>query len=105
MRSLLLAVILAAAASLAACGLGEAVGDDTPLARGTVLSVHDADRSEEPEEPARYDDHPLVPEVGWEIVVQLDDGAAVTVMHKGERRYEPGERVRLFIDEDGALLL
>jgi hypothetical protein len=103
-RSLLLAVILAAAASLAACGLKERVGDDT-FAWGTVLSIQDADRGEESEQLAQHDDHPLVPEVGWEIVVQLDDGGAVTLMHNGTRRYAPGERVRLFIDDDGALLL
>jgi outer membrane lipoprotein SlyB len=96
--------MLAAAASLAACGLEGAVGDDT-FAWGTVLTIQDADRGEESEEAAKHDDHPLVPEVGWEIVVQLDDGAAVTLMHNGTRRYEPGERVRLLIDDDGALLL
>lgn len=104
MRSLLLAVILAAAASLAACGLGKAVGDDT-FAWGTIVSIQDAPHDENLEALAKYDDHPLVPEVGWEIVVQLDDGGAVTLMHNGTRRYEPGERVRLFIDDDGALLL
>jgi hypothetical protein len=97
-------MILAATASLAACGLEEAVGDDSP-AWGTVVSVGDAQGAENPEELAKHDDHPLVPEVGWEIVVQLDDGTAATVMHNGTRRYEPGERVRLFVDDDGALLL
>jgi hypothetical protein len=99
-RAILIAAILAAAASLAACQIEEAA------AWGTVVSVQDAEGGEHLEDLARYDDdHPLVPEVGWEIVVQLDDGAAVTVMHNGTRRYEPGERVRLFVDDDGALLL
>jgi hypothetical protein len=97
-------MILAAAASLAGCGLEEAAGDDS-LAWGTVLSVQDAEQAETPEALAKHDDHPLVPEVGWEIVVQPDDGAAVTLMHNGTRRYEPGERVRLLVDDDGALLL
>jgi predicted small secreted protein len=104
MKRLILALSLAAAASLAACGLEGAVGDDSPTG-GTVLSVQDADGGERLEDLAKYDDHPLVPEVGWEIVVQLDDGPEVTVMHNGTRRYEPGERVPLFVDEEGALLL
>jgi hypothetical protein len=104
MKRFMVALCLAAAASLAACGLEDAVGDDSP-AWGTVLSVQDAQGGEHLEELAKYDDHPLVPEVGWEIVVQLDDGAEVTVMHNGTRRYEPGERVPLFVDDDGALLL
>lgn len=99
MRAILIAAILAAAASLAACQIEDAA------AWGTVVSVQDAERGEHFEDLAKYDDHPLVPEVGWEIVVQLDDGAAVTVMHNGTRRYEPGERVRLLVDDDGALLL
>ena len=96
--------MMAAAASLAACGLEEAVGDDS-FAWGTVLSIQDAHGAEEPEKLAKHDDHPLVPEVGWEIVVQMDDGAAVTVTHNGTRRYEPGARVRLFVDDAGELLL
>lgn len=99
MRAILIAAILAAAASLAACQIEDAA------AWGTVVSVQDAERDKDLEDLAKYYDHPLVPEVGWEIVVQLDDGAAVTVMHYGTRRYEPGERVRLLVDDDGALLL
>ena len=104
MRATLIALIVAAAASLAGCGLDEAVGDDS-FAWGTVLSIQDADHAQEPEELAKHDDHPLVPDAGWEIVVQMDDGAAVTVTHNGTRRYAPGERVRLLVDEAGELLL
>jgi hypothetical protein len=81
-----------------------AMGDD-PIGWGTVLSVQDAPRDENREELTKYDDHPLVPEAGWKIVVQPDGGDAVVVMHNGARRYAPGERVRLLIDEAGALLL
>lgn len=104
MRTILFALVLAAAASLAACALEDTIGDDS-AAWGTVVSVQDAERGEEPEALAKYDDHPLVPELGWEIVVQLDDGAAVTVMHSGTRHYEPGERVLLLKGDDGELLL
>lgn len=78
---------------------------DEPLLGGTVVSVMALERDEEPENPAKYYEDPLVPEVAWKVEVQLDDGAAVTVIHNGTRRYEPGERVRLLPDSDGALLL
>jgi outer membrane lipoprotein SlyB len=47
----------------------------------------------------------MVPEVAWKVEVRLDDGSEVTLGHKGDKRYAPGERVRLLIDEEGALLL
>lgn len=94
------AILIAALLVLSGCQLEE------PLAWGTVISVQDAERGEYSQEPAKHDDdHPLVPEVGWEIVVELDDGGAVTLTRNGGRRYEPGERVRLLVDDDGALLL
>jgi hypothetical protein len=46
-----------------------------------------------------------VPEVAWQVEVRLEDGSAVTVTHQGPRRYEAGERVRVLLDEEGALLL
>jgi predicted small secreted protein len=103
-RAILIALIVAAAASLSACRVEDAMGDDI-TGWGTVMSVQDAPRDENLEELAKYDDHPLVPEVGWKIVVQLDDGGAVTVMHNGTRRYTPGERVRLLFADEDALLL
>ena len=96
-RAILAAALLAL--SLAGCRF------DEPTLGGTVLSVLEVDLGAEPENPARYYEDPLVPEVAWEVEVQLDDGSAVTVIQNGSRRYEPGERVRLLVDEDGALLL
>ena len=98
MKAFLVAALLAAAASLAGCEIDEAA------AWGTVMSVQDAAQEEDSADRIRYDDHPLVPEVGWKIVVQPDDGTPVTVIRHG-RRYEPGERVRLFMDDEGTLLL
>ena len=95
MRFILFAAILA----LAGCEV------DEPLLGGTVVSVMEAERGEEPEQSPKYYEHPLVPEVAWEVEVQLDDGSAVTVTHNGARRYEPGERVRLLVDPEGELLL
>jgi outer membrane lipoprotein SlyB len=104
-RATLIALVVAAAASLSACRMEHAMGEDT-IGWGTVLSVQDAPRDEDREELTKYDDdHPRVPEVGWKIVVQPDDGDAVVVLHNGTRRYTPGERVRLLFEDDGALLL
>ena len=98
MRAILLAAILA----VAGCQF------DEPTLGGTVVSVMEAERSEDLEyleQSAKDYDDPLVPEVPWQVEVRLDDGSAVTVIQSGSRRYEPGERVRVLIDEDGALLL
>jgi hypothetical protein len=93
------ALLLAATLFIAGCQA------DEPLLGGTVLSVIEIERGEEPEDRGKHYDDPLVPEVGWKVEVQLDDGAAVTVTHNGSRRYEPGERVRLLVDSDGDLFL
>ena len=72
---------------------------------GTVLSVEEQ-KQPLTEDLLQFDDDNLrVPEVAWKIEVQLDDGSQVTAVRSGARRYVPGERVRLLIDADGALLL
>jgi outer membrane lipoprotein SlyB len=86
---MLAAALLGAAALLSACGTRE------PIAEGTVVSVQEVVHHEAP----------MVPEVAWKVDVRLDDGSEVTLGHKGDKRYAPGERVRLLIDEEGALLL
>jgi hypothetical protein len=98
-RIVVFAASLAAAALLGACQL------EDPIAWGTVVSAEELVYSEDEVNLPRYYEHPLAPEAGWEIVVQRDDGAPVTLMHNGTRRYEPGERVRLLVDEAGTLLL
>ncbi|HEU4352618.1 MAG TPA: hypothetical protein VFR66_12170 [Burkholderiales bacterium] len=96
MRSIALAALLA----LAGCQLQE------PTLPGTVVSVVAIERAEpENEESPKYYEDPLVPEVAWQVEVRLKDGSAVTVTHEGPRRYEPGERVRVLRDPEGALLL
>jgi hypothetical protein len=94
MRILLIAALLA----LAGCQL------DEPTIGGTILSVAEAEQPEREPSPARYEDL-LWPEVAWKIDVRLDNGNEVTVIHNGERRYTPGERVHLLPAENGALLL
>jgi hypothetical protein len=94
------AILAAALVALAGCQLQE------PTLPGTVVSVVAIERSEpEGEASAKYYEDPLVPEVAWQVEVRLKDGSAVTVTHEGPRRYEAGERVRVLIDQERALLL
>jgi hypothetical protein len=91
------AVLIAALLALAGCQI------DEPTLGGTIVGVAEADLGREPS-PKQYED-PLVPEVAWKVDVRLDNGDEVTVIHNGERRYAPGERVRVLKAEDGELLL
>ena len=93
MRALLLAAVLA----LGGCQL------DEPIAWGTVVSVQEKEVLENLEDSGKHYEHPLVPEVAWKLEVRLDDGATIT--QDTSRRHAPGERVRVLIGEDGALLL
>lgn len=97
MRTLVVAVLLALA--LGACGTRE------PIAEGIVVSVQEIVQHEERDDSGRYYEPPMVPEVAWKVGVRLDDGSELTLGHKGDKRYAPGERVRLLLDEEGALLL
>jgi hypothetical protein len=96
MRAFLVASLLA----LAACSAGE------PTLGGTVVSVTEAavQAPDEHDLTSTYDGL-LVPEVAWQIEVWLDDGSRVSVTHSGTRHYLPGDRVRLLLYADGALLL
>ena len=85
--------------ALAGCQLRE------PTIGGTVIDVIEAQASEPVDLAPKYDEHLLVPEVAWQVAVRLDNGNTATVIHKGPRRYAPGERVRMILDQDGALLL
>jgi len=93
-RALAIALLVA----LAGCQLQE------PTVRGTVVTVTEIP-VEGLEESVKHYEHALVPEVAWKVQVRLDDGRAVTVTQNGDRRYQPGERVRLLIDTRRALLL
>jgi hypothetical protein len=98
-RLLALALASVALLALGACQVQE------PTTRGIVLSVQEAKQAL-PEDLMKFDDDNLrLPEVAWQVEVQLDDGSQVTTLHTGGRRYAPGERVRVLIDADGALLL
>jgi hypothetical protein len=93
-------ILLAAALLLAGCHAQELTSP------GTVVAVQEHRPNHVPEELLQFDDDNLrMPEVAWKVEVQLDDGSHVTAVASGSRRYMPGERVRLLIDADGALLL
>jgi hypothetical protein len=92
--------LFAAALLLAGCQVPERT------APGTVVAVEEARPHHVPEELLKFDDDNLrMPEVAWKVEVQLDDGSHVTAMASGSRRYTPGDRVRLLIDAERALLL
>ncbi|HEX6154665.1 MAG TPA: hypothetical protein VFZ54_01480 [Burkholderiales bacterium] len=91
--------VIALALGLAACQVEPGT---TP---GTILSVQEAPQVLSEDLLKFDDDHLALPEVAWKVEVELEDGSHVTAIHTGARRYMPGERVRLLIDADGALLL
>ena len=93
------AIVLALALLVAGCQVQD------PAASGTVLSVAE-EKQYVPEDLLKFDDDNLrFPEVAWQVEVELTDGSRVTLTHTGARRFVPGERVRVIVDEDGALLL
>jgi hypothetical protein len=95
-----LALILALGIAVAGCQVQE------PTAPGTVVAVEEAHHQPLSEELLQFDDDNIrMPEVAWKVEVQLDDGSHVTAIATGQRRYMPGDRVRLLRDANGALLL
>ncbi len=80
-----------------------AAGDIVP---GTVRSVLAAPEPEEPWEHTHlsYED-PLDEAPREHVVVRLDDGSEVTLLHAGPRRIQAGERVRVYVGEGGSFLL
>lgn len=95
------ALLVAALVALAGCQ-----PKVPPLLGGTVVDVAEAHApDEEQDDSGRHYEPPMVPEVAWKVDVRLDDGSTVSVIHNGARRFAPGERVRMIVDSDGALLL
>lgn len=95
MKRLLIAALLA----LGAC---------TSPAPSEIIVWATVERSQDlgtAEEAPAYYEHPLAPDAGAEIVLRLDDGNKVTVVNGAERRFEPGQRVRVVVGSHGAFLL
>lgn len=78
-------------------------GDFTTWA--TVTAVQEVERHAPEEEVKAYEEELRTPEPAFEVELRTDDGDRVTLEHHGERRYAPGERVRVIKGDAGALLL
>lgn len=73
-----------------------------PIATGTV------ERVQEVALPSRFDtfaelfEHAVRPQTADRLLIRLDDGTAVTLEQDGTRRFEAGQRVRVFAHATGA---
>ena len=106
LKSLAAGLALALSAALAACGPGDPTSAGAEaLTWGTVEALQDAGEADPQAEPAADYEHSLLSDPGEELVVRLDDGTRVTVMASAGRRYESGQRVRVLVGPEGALLL
>ena len=70
----------------------------------TVTSVRELEVPE-PDQHRLYDDDLRVPPPHYQVDLRLEDGKTVSLEHNGERRYAPGERIKVLRDRTGALLL
>lgn len=90
--------------AVAAAALGGCEEDDLAT-WATVVEVDELEsRSAVDERSAPYEEQ-LEFDPAWRVELQLDDGAAISLVRSGERRFEPGERVRVLKTPDGRLLL
>ncbi len=98
-RKVVLATLLAMAAGLAGC---EA---DDFVAWATVVGVDELEAQDAVDERSAPYEEQLQADPAWRVELRLDDGSTVRVTRNGERRYEPGDRVRVLRTADGRLLL
>jgi len=70
-------------------------GLDASAAYGQVESVQPVPRNDPV--PVDVFEHELQPDAASRIVIRLDGGAGVTLTHEGAERFEPGQRVRVFL--------
>lgn len=71
----------------------------------TVTAVQEVETGEAHEEPGPREEELRIPDANFQVELRLDDGETLSLQHNGERRYTPGERVRLIKDHLGELLL
>jgi hypothetical protein len=66
---------------------------------GVVETVSPAPRTE----PIHADvfEHSVAPEASADLLIRLDSGTGVTLVHYGPGRFRPGQRVQLVKDRDG----
>ena len=90
--------------ALVVLGLSACEGEDFTT-WATVTAVQESEPQAPEEEVKRYEEDLRTPEPVFEVELRTDDGDRVTLEHHGERRYAPGERVRVIKADSGALLL
>lgn len=91
--------MLASAVALAGCE------PEDFLTWATVLEVDEVVPTDVQDPEHAEEDDLREPEAGWRVQLLLEDGSAISLTYSGERRYEPGERVRVLRTPDGKLLL
>ena len=105
MKRLFAAVILAGAAlGAAAAPYAPQEFDFTGLdvsdgSYGVVETVKPAQR----DEPVSADvfEHSIEPETSADLLIRLDSGTGVTLVHYGPEHFRPGQRVQLVKDREG----
>ena len=90
--------------ALVVLGLSACEGEDFKT-WATVTAVQEIERQAPEEEVRPYEEDLRTPQPAFEVELRTDDGDRVTLEHHGERRYAPGERVRVIKADSGALLL
>jgi hypothetical protein len=82
-------------------GTAPGIGTAGPSAdRGIVESVREVQLAERFAYPGVFE-LALKPPTADELLVRLDDGQVITIVHTGTRMFEAGQRVRLFPDPRG----
>jgi hypothetical protein len=102
MKQLILAALLAAAASATAANAGPYADRSGAGHYGIVESVREVPLGKYPPGLAEVFEHAINPETAQEVVVRLGDERAVVVVQDGPRRFPPGQRVLVVQDADGA---
>jgi outer membrane lipoprotein SlyB len=88
------------AALLAATGSGIGHADPGAAARGIVESVREVQLADSVGFPGVFE-HAFKLPTADEVLVRLDDGRAIEVVHTGTRTFEAGERVQVVPDPKG----
>jgi outer membrane lipoprotein SlyB len=100
MKRILAAVILAGAA-LAAGAAPYAPQEfdfsDLDLSDGTAYGAIESIQPVQQEAPVHGDvfEHALQPDVSSRLLIRLDDGAGIALLHYGPEQFQPGQRVQV----------
>ena len=93
--------LLVIAALLAATGSGIGHAEHSPLPRGIVESVREVPLADPFGFPSTFE-LAFKPPTADEVLVRLDDGQAIEVLHTGISIFEAGQRVHVVPDPKGA---